>query len=292
MKSEFPTEKPPKILIGICSARCHPERRKAVRETWLSHCRKEMDTFFFVGRGEKLKDEPDTLILDAPDNYEQLPEKVITFFRWALAYSDFEWLFKCDDDTYLACSRLKELLSLEADLIGDESLDSRGAPSGGAGYLLSRAAVERLCDDEQLPLVGAEDLIMGSAIVQYGLPVRSTSRLCYHCSHFPKENNDLITAHWCSPDQLRAIHAINFEEGENYAVAYELYRDSLLFFPSGYFSRHHEFDSGRWKKLPDGKMVLHWFEGKEETLIPERKDQINDEQLQYRCVETKRLPFP
>lgn len=39
-------------------------------------------------------------------------------------------------DTYLALDRLRDLLDLSTELVGNEHLNERGSPSGGTGYLL------------------------------------------------------------------------------------------------------------------------------------------------------------
>ena len=76
------------------------------------------------------------------DDYRHLPAKGLAFYQYALEHYDFDWLFKCDDDTYLALDRLESLCDGRYDLVGDMSLADRGFPSGGAGYLMSRALVE------------------------------------------------------------------------------------------------------------------------------------------------------
>jgi hypothetical protein len=95
----------PQVLVGICSCRKNSNHRKAVRETWFPVDVPGISARFFVGSGE-CPEEPDTVGLDVPDDYEHLPIKVLQFFRYALAHFEFDWLFKCDDDTYLAADRL------------------------------------------------------------------------------------------------------------------------------------------------------------------------------------------
>ncbi|KAA3146119.1 MULTISPECIES: hypothetical protein, partial [unclassified Akkermansia] len=91
-----------KILVGICSCQRMKEKRDAVRETWLEHPADGIECVFFVGGKEGLEEERgDTVVLDTADGYDELPGKVKSFFRYALENYDFEWLFKCDDDTYV-----------------------------------------------------------------------------------------------------------------------------------------------------------------------------------------------
>jgi hypothetical protein len=91
---------PPKILIAICSSHVHAERRAAVRETWLSRLVCGMEAHFFVGNGPHVS-EKNLVALPANDSYAALPSKVQVFFQYALERYDFDYLFKCDEDTYL-----------------------------------------------------------------------------------------------------------------------------------------------------------------------------------------------
>ena len=43
------------------------------------------------------------------DDYRHLPAKGLAFYQYALEHYDFDWLFKCDDDTWLALDRLESL---------------------------------------------------------------------------------------------------------------------------------------------------------------------------------------
>ena len=148
------------IVVGICSCHGTGDKRKAVRSTWLAHPAQNVECMFFVG-GNRVPEgeEEDTVGLDAPDGYNELPAKVKSFFRYALENYEFEWLFKCDDDTYLELSRLTSLIDEDYDLIGDAMVALRNSPSGGAGYLLKRSMVEKLVNAPGFAECGAEDVI-------------------------------------------------------------------------------------------------------------------------------------
>ncbi len=79
-----------------------------------------------------------TVVLDADDSYESLPGKVMAFFRHALKHEEFDWLFKCDDDTYVDTSRLWQLAEDGVDMAGSSYLMERGAPSGRPNAPASR----------------------------------------------------------------------------------------------------------------------------------------------------------
>ena len=183
----------PKILVGICSCRAYAEKRKAVRETWLSRSAAGIECCFFVGGGKPIVDESDTVVLDCDDSYEYLPQKVLAFFKHALETSDFEWLFKCDDDTYVMLDRLRSLAQEEYGIVGDEHIARRGSPSGGSGYLLSRQVVEKIAGDPSLPSRGAEDIIIGEAAIHFGAKPMISKQLHWDAIPYPRASNDMIT---------------------------------------------------------------------------------------------------
>lgn len=200
-----------KILVGICSCQRMKEKRDAVRETWLRHPADGIECVFFVGGKEGVEEERrDTVVLDTADGYNELPGKVKSFFVYALENYDFEWLFKCDDDTYVDLGRLESLVDDEYDLIGDALVSMRNSPSGGAGYFLKRSMVEKLVEAPGFPDCGAEDLIVGELAGRLGGRMKSTGRLYTSNVHYPYKDNDMVTAHWCTPAILRALHEFNY----------------------------------------------------------------------------------
>jgi hypothetical protein len=82
----------------------YPERLEACRETWAT---REQPHVFVVGRpGQQPALCGDVLYLNCPDDYMSLPIKVWTGIRECLARFEFDWLFKCDDDTFVNTDRL------------------------------------------------------------------------------------------------------------------------------------------------------------------------------------------
>lgn len=257
-----------KIMVGICSCHKYPEKRQAVRETWLSVPTENIECRFFVGAGDALHDEPDTVVLPASDSYEFLPEKVRAFFVHCLETSDFEWLFKCDDDTYLALDRLHSLIVPGFDLVGDVLLAQRGAPSGGAGYMLSRELVEAIVR-VPTPSTGAEDLIFGEAALQLGAKGYSTDRLCWNTKYYPRKDNDVVSAHWCSPNRMHAIHTIFVNSPlKSFQVDHQHWNDRLFLYENGVFTRASTYCSGDWHEEEDGALNLNWYDWGKERVLP------------------------
>ncbi len=257
-----------RILVGVCSCRRYPEKRQAVRDTWMTNPAEGIDCVFFVGGASPLHNEPDTVVLEVDDSYDALPEKVLSFFRHALTHSDFDWLFKCDDDTYLSLPRLGQLTTLGGDLVGNPMLDTRGSPSGGAGYLLSRQIVQALVEDTELPRRGAEDVIIGEGAVRLGAIAVSSEKLRWNAVPAPAPDNDLITAHWCSPARLKSIHSAMTKSPSRVIQATSPHwNDSLTFYDSGSFRRTGSGCDGTWRLIDDTRIALDWFDWPGELLL-------------------------
>lgn len=271
----------PRILVGICSCRKYPDKRQAVRDTWLSFPAEGVECQFFIGGEGRCEGEPDTVVVDAEDSYEALPQKVIAFFRKALSESDFDWLFKCDDDTYLALDRLHDLVGGDWELVGNEFLNERGSPSGGAGYLLSRRMVELLVNDSTIPPTGIEDILIGEAAVRHGARTHATDRLCSNTSRFPHARNQVITSHWCDPDRLRSIHTLRFLKPFEVQAVHSYWNDRMLLYPNGYFSRYSTGCCGTWRRQDHGVIRLEWEGWGVEYLIPDGASAVSDD-----------IPFP
>lgn len=261
MPSDQVTETP-KLLIGICSCNQYKHRRDAVRETWfprgVPHCK----AVFFTGLGTAQGESPDTVMLNVPDDYDELPAKVVEFFRHSLETEDFDWLFKCDDDTYVAVDRLMELVRLRPDFAcSAQFYNDRGYASGGAGYLISREFVEKLVRNHSLPARGPEDLILSNAVISEGADIHASELLGPLRYPVPRADNQIISCHWCFPNQMRGVHvALNEKPVETYRVRHTHWTDHINLFACGVFSRSLSECCGNWEKDAEGNLHLHWYE--------------------------------
>ena len=200
------------LLVLVCSCREYGARRSACRETWLAEAPAGVRYAFLVG-GPPPDGEPDVWGLAAPDTYEGLPEKVRAAFARALTQPGWEWLFKCDDDTYC---RLPRLLEMVRGLDATESLlvswrgNAANTAHGGAGYLLPRALVEAVVADEAYNATGVahEDKQVTWAVERAGGVFCRDSRFCAEALRAPRPGNNLVTAHHLDPERMRQIHAV------------------------------------------------------------------------------------
>jgi hypothetical protein len=235
-----------RILIGALSGWKYHERRQRCLATWMADADKlDVRSVFLLGCPAAARPEqvgPHALILPCPDDYSSLPQRTRWFCRWALGermkdgvpaqwvggrmnqeihpssfrlHLSFEWdyLFKCDDDTYVSIPRLLACDLAGRDYVGAEWRPGVGYGSGGAGYFLSRKAAGLVAEHLE-QAAGAEDLLVGQILRHpqagtRGVAFSIESRLVPFGSmeNRPKRENDLITLHGASADAFLAAHA-------------------------------------------------------------------------------------
>jgi hypothetical protein len=266
-QSRYPAGLEPVILVGICSGRKFRDRREAVRDTWLKNVRGNVVAKFFVGQGtEALEREDDTWVVDAPDDYPSLPRKVAAFYKRALGM-DFDYLFKCDDDTYLDPARLAGLIEPGTEFMCSADWHSFGWAHGGAGYLSSRRVVRALASAE-FPAEGCEDVLVSRHIQKWQLPVKPTAELCSRHETVPLADNARVTAHWCAPETLRTIHAVRQSVlSRTFAATHPHWKGLLHFFQNGHFLGGGKKPHGKWSESGDGILLLEWDHWPRETLV-------------------------
>jgi len=195
-------------LVAVYS--CQPNldsRVGAMRAGWLALLEGLGVPFLvFVGGGDGQRD-GDVVRLDAPDDYEGLPQKSLAMVRWVHDHTAFSHLLKIDDDCFLNPEAFFLSLShLKFDYYGRplhrvrgqmdrtwhmgksrsdrgrQELDKSPEPSryadGGSGYTLSRTAMAALLDAAGSPegqslvqLSFMEDKLVGDLLALRGVPV-------------------------------------------------------------------------------------------------------------------------
>lgn len=228
----------PRILIGALSAWKYPERRRRCLATWMRDADAlGVPSVFLLGCPTAVAPEqigPHALVLPCPDDYASLPQRTMWFCRWAvgqrtevrnqrseLPTSDFrplisdlrplpwDYLFKCDDDTYISMPRLLAFDPAGRDYIGAEWRPGVGYGSGGAGYFLSRRAAEIVAERLATHPTGAEDLLVGRVLKETGIELSIDP--CFvpfgSAERRPRADNDLITLHAAPEELILASHA-------------------------------------------------------------------------------------
>jgi hypothetical protein len=256
-----------KVLVGICSSRTTALRRAAVRDTWMKRLPAGVQAVFFVGRGGG-NGETDVFEMTTADDYPGLPSKVHAFCRHALEHHEFDYLFKCDDDTYLVPGRLLELAANNTPFVGSSAFAPRGFASGGAGYLISREAVSAIA--AALPpgprdifrLEGAEDVWVSNLLREHGFPLTPTPLLQPRHDRLPHLANDIVTAHYCGPDLMRVIDRL-ITDARIVAVLnaeHAFWQGPVKLLSNSLFLGGASAPHGRWEwDAPAQTLILQWF---------------------------------
>lgn len=186
-------------------------RVDAVRNTWF----RDVEVFgdrvvarFFYGRPGPRTPSADSVLLDVEDNYAALPAKTRAICEWALA-NDFDYVFKCDDDTAVYVDRLvREVLEHRFDYAGYTHCN---VCTGGPGYFLSRRGMRAV-------VVGgtadhwAEDVWTSKCVTADRInPCHLSGHTPGYAAHWiwpngfdPKIlNNDIVTLHAVQPEVMR-----------------------------------------------------------------------------------------
>lgn len=181
-----------KILIGIPSCLRDRERQNYTR-IWLKDCERfGVDYKFFLGGRQKepiAKDEIHSDRID--DNYDSLIEKVKWIIQYALD-NGYEYLFKCDVDTFANVYRLIKKSGFEK-----YGWSGSGVSYGGTGYWLSRERMlELLARTTPLGALETEDVWV-HRVLQNTCNHRMYSDTRYHSltNVGPASWNAIITVH-------------------------------------------------------------------------------------------------
>lgn len=200
-----------RLIIGALSANSYEGRRRGCLATWADlRDYNDVDVVFLVGDPEAKLPTRNGHILycPCPDDGASLPQKTRWFCLWALERFDFDYLFKCDDDTYVHINRLLNLGST-AEYVGRDIVSNNPSlgsyASGGGGYRISRRAAvcigERLLESQ-----GPEDVLARDALRHVEIGLTNEDRFSPWNHIWPTTTNEIITSHHCSPEQMTNIH--------------------------------------------------------------------------------------
>jgi len=195
-----------KIIILILSGKDNIDRRQAQRDTWL----KNINVPFKFMLGGEESQEPDVLWTDSPD--DNLPRKLLSAYHRISNTSEFDYIFTCDDDTYVVVERLLSCGFEDHMYMGTRWLDHA---EGGAGFFLSRKAIERFT---QVPLdhptlTGPSDVAIGHLAKMYTVYLHEDERFVQGYSNkkrhgeLPTPLNDKITSHYLDSDLMHRVHS-------------------------------------------------------------------------------------
>ena len=201
-----------KVLIGILS--CHSLRHweQAVRETWIPDITAGTDHRFFLGL-PIVPAEQDEVFLSVNDSFQGITEKTVAMYRWALE-NGYDWCFKADLDTLVRPQALLQSDFRQFDWVGGQN---SVFASGGAGYCLSRKAMQ-IVVDHPMELGPAEDVNMAHALLSQGIALHADDR--YKFTPGSVLDSHTLTYHLASvkawdakatPEELRQAYAGTFK---------------------------------------------------------------------------------
>lgn len=201
------------VLIAVES--CQRNRlgpvHDAIRDTWFKNLGVTEKRFFYgAGLGMTLQcDDLDVSCLDCLDDYESLPSKTQAICQWSIKH-DFDFLYKCDTDTVVNPWQFVFSGFENHDYFGGENAD-QNVPgfgptriefcSGGAGYWLSRRAMQIVAETQVFPGQTAEDVFVASALLKHG--IKPTFHPGYRWRPGVKIDKDVVSLHLSSALQKK-----------------------------------------------------------------------------------------
>lgn len=211
-----------KILTTILTCSSTQERADACLATWIKDIKSPHDYFFY---GDKIQSQAMGKTWNcSPDEGEhrhRLPKKT---YKMLVKSLDYEWdfLFKCDDDTYVAFDKLINLLKnyIPDDelYIGRKIVNPLAYAQGGAGYVLSRSAMQARVNASEIFLTSpiSEDRTLGTALKSQGIDLIPADLLSTPNPKTAKQNQSVcidaiikdnkITTHYVNPQTMQKIH--------------------------------------------------------------------------------------
>lgn len=254
-------------LVVVFSCKPYLNTRiPALREGWLSLLKAlDIPHVVVVGDGDGRR-EGDTLHLDAPDDYEGLPQKTLAAIKWVHDNTRFAHMLKIDDDCFLNAPLFFDSLSYRkfdyygrklirevgqmdrawhqgksASARGRGELDRSPEPSfyadGGSGYALSRRAMEaalaaavRPAGQRLIQLSFMEDKMLGDLLALEGIRVADED---YRVSIRRRSHSGAVpVAAWLNsfhPSRSAPLQLIHLDDHQDQQKALELLQTPALY---------------------------------------------------------------
>jgi len=209
-------------------------RCSLVRSTWLRHLDQNDDYIFLSSRPAP---EEKVVGFHTPDDYKSVPLKLVAFFREADdSYFGSDWVYFCDDDTFVFPKRLRYLLSQYDSKIpccvGRKGVfqvkKGRGRfriscgvvefVSGGAGFAMSQPAMMevrrylRVVDYDCRKFVHG-DVTLGYLLKQTRIPIidRCDVLKAQNLKHPENRGLDVkavVSCHYCDESDFLELHSV------------------------------------------------------------------------------------
>lgn len=207
-----------KLLLLIMSSNKYSDRQNIIRETWLKDY--DGEYYFYVGDGKNNID-GDVIRLDCKDTYEDLHMKQGMILNFVLNNLDFDYIFNCDDNTYVIVDRMKNS--------GFQNYNYMGHPciigdvyyaQGAAGYFLSKYAVTKFLETpfsnpiynfKEMP----SDFLVGSILASKNIYLHTNylfnmGKYINNKGYYavlPNNKNKYISSHYCDEKTMNLLYS-------------------------------------------------------------------------------------
>lgn len=221
---------------------------------------------YYIGEPVFETFESDVLFLSVRDSASAISAKTAAFFRFALEHLEFDFLFKCEDDTYLAADRLMALIVQRSSthFLGSKRSQGEAEISAGAGFLLSRSAVEQLIKTPPSSR-GSDATWVHQTLARAGISPERDPDLLPDSSNFPSPANRVISCHWCTAQLMRGIYrsfpnALGEQPFKQYEAFHSDWKGNVSLFSDGVFVGGPLCGNGLWSySVPKAMLTLEFF---------------------------------
>lgn len=208
-------------------------KQQAIRKTWLRDLPEHIHAYFYEGGHPEEKIQDDVICLTCGDGYEDLAIKSYSFLKFAHTTLNFDYVCKCDDDTYVHIRRLLNSGFEKHDYTGNlppGNAWKNGVYAQGGLYILSRKAVKAITDTPfesgrgkrwwwgaGLPVrsdlledpgqdYSTEDVMVGDILRENGIYLNIDPRFNHDSSPTPYDSFLKITCHHVSEKEFYLIY--------------------------------------------------------------------------------------
>jgi len=213
LENELPLfpDPPVTLLVLVTSAPGNTAVRQTIRGTWLSKEDAHVRHFFVVGDRNlnskqaydlslEKEEHRDLMVLPMFDSYATLTNKVLKSLEFSQKNFKFDFLLKCDDDTFVDLARVLEELNQNPDpLLYWGFFDGR-APVMTKGKWADPSY--RLCD-HYVPYALGGGYVLGKSVVEF---VASNSRLLVEYN-----SEDVSLGTWLAGTKVNRKHDPRFD---------------------------------------------------------------------------------
>ena len=273
------------LVICIYSCQQNQHKQKAIRDTWLKKViQHNIPYFFVIGKpSSQSYVEKDILYVDAPDNYEHLPQKTYKLFEYIHNQTFYSYAFKVDDDCYLNVEALLESGFENQDYTGkvlhnaqnllktryhsklfarDRGQYKGSWADGSSGYILNRYAMQKLLQYPKPEHISGEiyeDKLVGDILRESKIEPYCPDRYIVGV-----ERCDSSTGHKLA---FQARSEAHYPHINNNTVLF--HSDAS---PSIFYQIDRQFNNDNNRLYKDFLRNFDWLEDKEAHICLERKD--------------------